>query len=362
MTLTKKFQWIVYIALIVMLTSGCGLTDSKKNSIDPPQVETGMLDENDAVVLNTNPSNKVGTGTEISKTSKTATTQVTLYFKDTKGYVAPLSVTIPSTQQIAKKSLEYMVDGGPLTGQLPQGFTALIPKGTLVKDINLKSEQKLAIVNFSNEFANYNAQDERKIMEAVTWTLTGFSTIDKVQFWINGKDLKEMPVFNTPLDNPLSRAMGINIEIAPGVNAGQSTPVTLYFSNQTNEKFTYYVPITRLVKRTDDIAKTTLNQLILGPHQKAGLTSTLAANTEVIGITQTTDSTLITVDFNDKLLDSNKKASSEALQSVVLSLTENTGVAKVRIMVNGNVKVNTTDNHNYSKPVSRPSHVNVFKL
>ena len=72
---------------------------------------------------------------------------------------------------------------------------------------------------------------------------------------------------------------------------------------------------------------------------------------------------LITVDFSNKLLGQDQKAPEEALQSLVLSITENTGISKVQIMVDGKVKVASTDGQqNYSKPVTKPSQVTPAKL
>jgi germination protein M len=66
-----------------------------------------------------------------------------------------------------------------------------------------------------------------------------------------------------------------------------------------------------------------------------------------------TTENLITVDFSGKLLGSDQKTSPDTLQSIVLSLTENTGVSKVQIMIDGAAK---------DVSVSRPSHVNPVKL
>lgn len=71
---------------------------------------------------------------------------------------------------------------------------------------------------------------------------------------------------------------------------------------------------------------------------------------------------LVTVNFSDKVLGMDKKAPAEALQAVVLSLTENTGVPKVQIEVNGDAKIASTDNQNYSKPVMKPVHLNEIKM
>ncbi|WP_248927455.1 GerMN domain-containing protein [Paenibacillus hamazuiensis] len=340
----KWVRWIAAAGMVVLVTSGCSVLGDKeaKQSIDPPP--SGAESAVQAVPANAGAVNL---------------SQVTLYAKDEQGFVAPVTVDLPKTESIAKKTLEYMVDGGPGQGLLPAGFTSLIPKGTEIKAINI--DKKVATVDFSKSFATYNAQDERKILEAITWTLTGFPSVEKVQLWVEGKALKEMPVAKTPLDDPLSRAMGINLEKPEGVDYGQSTPVTVYFLNQNKANYTYYVPVTRLVKRTDNIAQAAVEQLIAGPDQKKGLASVMTPGAELLQLKQ--EGGLITVNFSDKLLGPDKKVPAEALKAVVLSLTENAGTgSKVQIMVNGEAKVASTDNQNYTKPVSRPTHLNQTKM
>lgn len=342
----KGIRWAAVVGMVVLLASGCSLPGKKEQSqqIDPPPTGADAM----------------ATSGKVSQTIANPM-QVTVYAKDEKGFVAPIAVQVEKSQGAARKALEYMVDGGPVQGRLPAGFTSLLPKGTEIKGINIVEDQKLAIVDFSKMFTDYNLQDERKIMEAVTWTLTGFPSVEKVQLRVEGKPLKEMPVGGTPLDESLTRAIGINVEKPESVEYGQSTPVTLYFLNQNQENYSYYVPVTRLVPRTNNVAEAVIRQLIAGPDQKKGLVAVMAPGAELLKVDKTDD--LITVNFSDKMLGPDKKAPAEALKAVVLSLTENTNAAaKVQILVNGDAKVSATDNQSYAKPVSRPQTVNQLKL
>lgn len=342
----KWIRWAAAVGMVALLASGCSPLGKKEQSqqIDPPPAGADAM----------------ATSGKVSQTMANPM-QVTVYAKDEKGFVAPIAVQVEKSQGAARKALEYMVDGGPVQGRLPAGFTSLLPKGTEIKGINIVEDQKLAIVDFSKMFADYNLQDERKIMEAVTWTLTGFPSVEKVQLRVEGKPLKEMPVGGTPLDEPLTRAIGINVEKPESVEYGQSTPVTLYFLNQNQENYSYYVPVTRLVPRTDNVAEAVIRQLIAGPDQKKGLVAVMAPGAELLKVDKTEE--LITVNFSDKMLGPDKKAPAEALKAVVLSLTENTNAAaKVQILVNGDAKVSATDNQSYAKPVSRPQTVNQLKL
>ncbi|MEK8131304.1 GerMN domain-containing protein [Paenibacillus filicis] len=347
MKLNKPIRWAAVTGLIMVMTTGCSILETKEQSkqIDPPQ---GGVEAK-------------ATGARVTVPELVNPMSLTVYAKDERGFVAPVTVQIEKAVDTAKKALEYMVSGGPSEGRMPAGFTALLPKGTEVKGINVISDQKLAIVDFSKAFNDYNAQDERKILEAVTWTLTGYPTVEKVQIRVEGAAIKEMPVDGTPLDEPLSRTMGINLEKPESVEYGQATPVTLYFLSHNQEDYQYYVPVTRLIKRTDQVAEAVIQQLIVGPDQHKGLAAVLNAGSELLNITSSDE--VITVNFSDKMLGPDHKAPAEALKAVVLSITENAGTGKkVQILVNGDSKVSATDNVSYAKPVSRPSMVNPNKL
>ncbi len=89
-------------------------------------------------------------------------------------------------------------------------------------------------------------------MESLTWTLTDRPDIKNVQIWMDGKRLNEMPVDGTPLDHPLTRAVGINLEVGQGATPLDSSPVTVYFSSSSPAGVQYYVPVTRLVNPEKD--------------------------------------------------------------------------------------------------------------
>lgn len=347
-------KWFIFVAVLLLVISGCSKSNSQNemNEIDPPP--PGSNRESD------------GKENEMSEEQPEAqsTMEVILYFKDDEGYVVPLSVRIPASESVARRSLEYMVDGGPVQELLPEGFSALIPQGTIIDPVNI--HQQVATVDLSEHFASYNAQDERKILEAITWTLTGFSTIDRVQLRIKGHDLKEMPVAGTPMDEPLSRVMGINLENVPGVQYGQSTPVTLYFQNRMDTQFNYYVPVTRMVSRTPDVVGAAVHELIKGPLGNGSLHALFNPAAEVLMIDHDVDHEVITLDFGDELLahadGPYDEAITDAYESIVMSLWENMGQGQIRILINGESRAVMEQDQQMSVPVNRTSGAEKSKL
>ncbi|KRE51196.1 GerMN domain-containing protein [Paenibacillus sp. Soil522] len=335
------------VLVLPIITAGCGFfSQETSQSIDPPQVE-------------------VKDGTEGAETGQAAElgeeSQMTVYLEDRNGYLAPISLqtTLGTNETAAQKALEMMVENGAYANQLPEDFRAVIPQGTQIKSYKYDKEQKLATVEFSEPFNDYNVQDERTIVEAITWTLTAMPGIEGVEIWCEGAKLSEMPVDGYPLDETLTRAIGINIEAAEGVNYAESTPVTLYFSAQTLSDEQYYVPVTRLVARSSSPAQAALEQLISGPLNKKELTSVILPDVQVKNVVQ--DGDVVTVDLQDEAYQEGQKLPTEMLQALVLSITENTGAATVQIKVNGEANIVDMANNSYSEPVGRPHHVNAIK-
>lgn len=342
----RKGAFILFLLCAVML-AGCSLFGSgqENNSVNPPP---------------TNQNSEEAQYTMVQDLEEEAQGDmaVTLYFEDANGFVAPLTMNIPEDEGVAKQALRYMVENGPVETLLPKGFQALLPEGTEILGMDIRD--KLAIVDFSEEFGNYAAEDERKIMEAVTYALTSFPTVERVQLWIEGRQLTEMPVSGTPLDEAMTRAIGINLERGEGVNLAQSTPVTLYFQGETEDEMKYFVPVTRMINFTENVAEASLKELIKGPSSSSQLTSALQPDIQVLAVKEKEG--LVTVNFNEGVQAEGNAVATDILQSVVFSLTDTVGAKEVQFMVNGNSNIYGTDNQSYAFPVSRPSEINPFKL
>ncbi|HJV44496.1 MAG TPA: GerMN domain-containing protein [Bacillota bacterium] len=344
----------------VIVLSGCSFFGPEKASgpkpTDPPQISQNKPAGSKEVSSNLTPTDgKEAAQQDLTKAVESTTAPI--YLMDPDGYVVPVTLNLPKSEGSAKQILNYMVKGGPVEELKPNGFTAILPEGTKVLGMTIKDG--VATVDFSPEFKKYEVKDERKIVDAVTYALTSFKSVKEVKIWVNGHQQDTMPVGGTPITS-LSRDNGINIELAANVKMGETTPVTLYFQAQTAENNTYYVPVTRLVSRTDNKAAAIVNELVKGPKQGTNLFSSILPTTKVLNVK--VNNGVAVVDFDDKLLSFNDgKANPQALESLVLSLTENANVSKVQFLVNGKPNV-TSGEKDYTKPVSRPAELNPGKM
>lgn len=334
---------------IPMVLSGCGMFGAQSSeAVDPPPPiqEAAMIqaaEGNGALAM---------------------LPLTTVYLQDQQGLLAPVSLTLPSGTDASspKTALDTLVTGGAYAGMLPEGFQGVLPQGTVVQNVTIHADDKLAVVEFSGNFSKYDAKEERKMLEAVTWTLTGTPDVENVQIWVDGKKLTQMPVNSTPLPEPLNRAVGINLDLGDTF-VTNSSPVTVYFSAASPAGIQYYVPVTRLVTPGEDRVQAALNELIKGPDKDGELEEVMTGGTELQSVKTAEDGT-VTVALKDDMFAEGDIVPSELLQSVVLTTAENTASkdAKVQIEWNGQKTVMGDDNRDYSAPVSKPEYINEIPI
>lgn len=338
----------VLIALSMIVT-GCSLgSDKTMKETDPPPVS--YVNENVSFESNIE---------ETTSEMVTETIMRELYLFDQNGLVTPQALPLPKSEGVAKQALEYLVQDGPVSQLLPNGFQAVLPAGTEIYGVNIKDG--VAVADFSEQFKEYRPEDELKILQSITWTLTQFDSVETVKIRINGYEQEVMPVNGTPIGSGFSRANGINLETTNVVDLSNSKSVTLYFLAQNGNQV-YYVPVTRRVKTNDDQLTAVVSQLLAGPSSFSTLLTDFRNGVELLEPPRYANG-VVTVNFNEAVLNhmQGTAISDEVLNLLVLSLTEQSGVEKVAIEVNGDNKVLMATGEFLSEPVARPLKVNSGK-
>jgi germination protein M len=350
----KKTTGLVSAVLVSsVLLSGCGLFGGEeKTQMDPPQ-EVSYLEEGQQSV-----ETEETTGVETAPGEEAAEASVLteLYLIDKNGYVVPQTVALPKTEAVATQALEYLVANGPVSEMLPNGFRAVLPADT---NVSVNVNGGVATVDFSKEFKNYQPEDEMKILQAVTWTLTQYDSINKVKFQMNGHEMTEMPVNGTPISTEVTRNNGINLDTSEVVDISNTKPVTVYYLGGDESNY-YYVPVTKRVSNTTtDPVVAVVNELIKGPNISSGLVSEFLPSVELLD-KPTVAAGKVTLNFNESVYGSfeEKMVSEHLLTSLVLSLTEQQGIESVAVMVDGDANIVNEDGEKLTEPVTRPEKVN----
>ncbi|MNB79605.1 Spore germination protein GerM [compost metagenome] len=301
-----------------------------------------------------------GAGSAGTGSTKNGAELTTVYLQNESGLLAPMALDLSTGNKddALKQSLEALVQGGGYAASLPAGFSGVLPQGTAVNGV--KVDNGVATADFGGSFSSYAPADERKLLEAVTWTLTGQKGIQSVQLSVDGKKLGEMPLKGTPLDRPLTRSIGINLP-AQGPSVLNSSAVTVFFSAASPSGVQYYVPVTRFVTPGQDRLKAAMNELIAGPESQDGLETVMTSDTVLDSVTED-QSGVITVSLKDDMFSDGGQVPAELLESVVLTASLNSDEAMVQVRMNGKQTVTGTDNVDYGKPVSAPQVINELPL
>jgi germination protein M len=333
--------------------SGCGLFEKGKEKLDPPK-EVSYLKEGQELESSPGNAAKQQIASE-EEAEKTVTRD--LYLIDRNGFVVAQTLPLPASDSPARQVLEHLVADGPVTEILPNGFRTVLPADTTV-DVDIKDGT--AVVDFSKEFAKYEAKDEKKILQAITWTLTQFDSIERVQLKMNGHQLKEMPVDGTPISKEgLTRRDGINLEESGVADITNTRPLTVYYLTQADDE-PYYVPVTKRVPNTEaDDVTAVVNELAEGPGMMNALISGLSSDAKLLKDPEVKEG-VVTLHFNEAVLGGagENVISEETLKSLVLSLTELEDVKSVDISVEGKEKLVNEKGESLTAPVSRPEKVN----
>ncbi|MFQ3542577.1 GerMN domain-containing protein [Halobacillus rhizosphaerae] len=336
----------IAVLLSTGLLSGCFFEgeQSLEKMDTPPDKAAVSNSDMDSTTVQTDKEKTDG-----EETSK-GTVSRDIYLLDSNGLVVPQTLELPASKEVALQSLQYMVKDGPVTELLPEGFQAVLPAGTEIKGINLKDGT--LTVDVSKEFGEYAPKDEKKILQALTYTLTQFDNVERLKLWIDGKEQNTMPVNGSPITEGVSRSDGINIQVGDQTDLVNSEAVTVYFPSQNDQQI-YDVPVTTRVKKADDTYETVVQALLDGPELGTALQQPFNEEAELLS-TDLKDGVL-TLTFNEGILSGEKPKAiaDEALSSLVLSLTEMKEVEAVQIKVEGADEVFNESGQPLTEPVTR---------
>lgn len=142
------------------------------------------------------------------KPTAAATTIVRAYFLGSyTGFegLVPVLRTVPETAAVARAAVDALL-GGPNATELaghPAMYSA-IPDGTRLLDVRIAD--RIATVNFSGEFAiGGGSASVLGRLAQVVYTLTQFSTVDSVNFELDGQPVETFSSEGVILDHPARR-------------------------------------------------------------------------------------------------------------------------------------------------------------
>jgi len=277
------------------------------------------------------------------------------YFVNEYGLLVPVTRDIPWVEGIGRAALESLVDSEEMRAELAEkGLKAPLPEGTQVLGMTIRDG--LAKVDFNANFLQTpDIVTEQNAIDAVVYTLTEFPAVDEVQILVDGKMVEK-----TPNGNQLKgvfKRQNINLE-KPVTASSEMVPVTLYFKGTSlNGNFSYFVPVTRMVTKSDNQMKTALEELIKGPMENTGLVSLLPQDTKVLDVAQSNGEVLVNFSKEIEGYGGGIDVEQSIVNSVVLTLSDFPGVETVTIQVEGKAGA-LPEGTVLETPIYKPLYVN----
>lgn len=337
-----------FIIILSMLLSGCLKGEQTQEPIDVPEEVTIIDEEESEGTISESEEEKE----DIEVTESEETVLRELYLIDSSGMVVPQTFELPKTESAAKQALEYLVKDGPISEILPNGFQAVLPAGTEIISVNLQDDGTL-IVDLSEDFKNYEADRELQILQAMTYTLTQFDSVERIKIWINGEPLEEMPVKGTPISEGYSKNNGINIFVKDKPNLQHSEVVTIYYPKRYNEEY-YYVPVTEYINvKGNDLYSSIVQTLLDGPAYELNAVDVFNDTTYLENKPFLKDGVLQLI-FNEDILKDpeNNIIADEVVETLVRTLTAEEEVEAVDIKVKDKAVIMNEEGVAYDKPVT----------
>ena len=255
-----------------------------------------------------------------------------IFLIDENNYVALTSIATNSTDTLkkAKEIIEALIIGSKKSEYIPNGFKPIIPKNTTINNIEFKDN--LLKIDFSQDFLKIAENNEEKMIEAITYSLTTIKDIKKVMIFVDGQILNELPHSKKKLPNVLDRSFGIN-KVYDLKDYKNTTKTTVYYISKFNDSY-YYVPITKINNDNRDKVEVIISELKSNPIYQTNLMSYLKASAELKDYEIKENS--INLSFNENLFSDlkEKNIKEEVKYTISLSIKDNLDIDEVIFLVN----------------------------
>ena len=253
-------------------------------------------------------------------------------FTDSDNDLIPISVNFHSEVEL-EEEIRNKIDLMKSDEMIQYGLYPVISKDLEVQSVNLKDH--VLTVSFNDQLvANQDAMD---ILEALTYVMTDYDDVERVNLQINEKNVSYIPNSTIPLSS-LTKSLGLNNFEETSAFLHQTVPVMVYHQ-KTIEQYSYYVPTTMRVDENEPLTKQV--QTILSYVQS-----------KIHLLDAKLDNGVLTVDLDSNILLDNEKIDQTLEDLIVLSLSSLKDVKDVEIKINGEdvrTKQSSQIEYNYIK-------------
>lgn len=358
----KSGVLLLLIMTLTFILGGCFQGEQNVKEIDVPEDVEVIEEEEQADETDTDEELDVEEKDGTDDTESPETVARDIYVLDADGMVVPQTFELPKAESAAMQVLEYMVVDGPIAELLPNGFQAVLPAETTILGVNLKEDGTL-IVDVSEEFEQYEADNELKIIQAMTHTLTQFNDVERIKLWMNGHELTEMPIQGTPISEGYSQANGINIMTTAKPDVLHSEVATVFFPKQQQDEL-YYVPVTQYFHdQEEDMLTSIIESLLHHPQSDQQFVNVFNDETTLLKKPNVRDG-VVQLEFSEHILQEQEDAviANDVMETLVRTLTEQEGIEAVEVLVDEDATLLNEEGLEYDQPVTAEDFMHSEKM
>ena len=243
-----------------------------------------------------------------------------IYLVDPNNYVSKTTIAVSSIEKekLAKDLITSLIVDSKNSSKLPEGFKAIIPKGTKIQKIRI--DNKYLTISFNKNILKTNNKD--KMLECIIYTLTSINDIRYIKILVDEKE-------NDFFDLEYSRDYGINkkydITSLQDINN-----ITLYYVSKYNG-VSYYIPVTKYYNSNEDKVKIIIDELSSRSSYQSNLMSYLNYDTQLINYTIDNDDLYLY--FNQSILGEDDRILEEVRYSISYSIKDTLPVSNIHFFI-----------------------------
>lgn len=225
----------------------------------------------------------------------------------------------------AKFIVESLIQDGPNSSSIPNGFKAILPSDT--KLLTVGFEDNILKLNFNKEILEVKEELEEKMIEAIVYSVTEIEEVTQVIIYVENNILTFLPKTKTTLPSTLSRSFGINKKY-DFTKPDQVSQVTIYYVNHWNNE-NYYVPVTKYVNDEREKVRIIVDELTSTNSYTGNLMSYLNSNADLLDVKSEND--VMELIFNSYVFSDmeEKNILEEVIYTISLSIKDNYDVNEV---------------------------------
>jgi germination protein M len=222
----------------------------------------------------------------LDASNDTRMTEIIAYYEDENGYLVPVNTKIAYEEGIAKATLRSLVVGSETEQTIAaSGLHGVLPENTEVKGMAIKDG--LCRIDFSKQILNTTSyEEEANMIKAITYTLTEYPTINKVEMLVDGQSLATLSK-GYAIDTAFERS-DINL-----IGSDEGVNYTVYYKTPDTEVAGYYVPLTFSADKVENPVATVAEKLFDGPPSDTKLSNTIPYGVNLQDVTLVGDTAVM---------------------------------------------------------------------